>query len=92
MKYTEKELLECAEKLKEYCSMIHFNNPDYKGGYSCDYCIFCEKSEKHSYQRANGQIVTETSKEPHCFLSDKYGRRDPRFWELDTVKIDETLF
>lgn len=86
MKYTEKELLECAKKIKEYCNIMHYN-PDYKGGYTCDYCIFSRKSIKY------GEGKNAIFDPPVCCLQDDYGRQSPWFWKLDEVKInEETLF
>ena len=80
MKWTEKELLESAQKIKDYCHMIKHTIPKNEGDFYCDKCIFAEKSD----------IVR---KEPRCLLQDNYGKPNPWLWPLDKVQIDEeTLF
>ena len=78
--YTPQELLEAAQKLKDYCEMIHYDNPKYKGGYNCDYCVFAEKSIRFN---------KDSWCEPQCLLKDDFKRSEPQFWRLDKVEIEE---
>ena len=77
---TDKELFECAKALKDHCDMIHNNNPNYKGGWNCDYCIFAKKSVRYN---------KDSWSEPRCLLKDDFERSEPQFWQLGKVKIEE---
>ena len=80
MKYTEKELLECAQKIKDYCHNT-----------CCARCIFGNNEETRKI-KGKKEKYTVVIKPVRCKLQDNYGKPNPRCWELNTVKIDETLF
>lgn len=77
---TDKEILECAKAIQDYCEMIHYDNPNYKKGWVCDYCVFSQKSVVHN---------KDSWSEPRCLLQDDFGRHAPQFWQLGKVKIEE---
>lgn len=77
---TDKELLECAKKIKEYCHST-----------CCVRCIFGSNQETETI-KGKKETYTIVKKMARCKLQDNYGKPYPMCWDLDAVKIDEALF
>jgi hypothetical protein len=81
LKWTEKELLQAAQTIKEYCHST-----------CCIRCIFGNNEETRKIKGAK-ETYTIVTKPVRCKLQDRYGKPHPRCWDLDAVQIKEnTLF